>query len=102
MSRNKWASIGTSKDWKQGRKRREKENRGSLAVSIQQTDSEQIQNYIVSAKIFAGGSHFANSQLTCEKGGSLAVSIQRTDPELHPLGQNLRWRFEFRELVANM
>ena len=63
------------------KRRREKENRGSLAVSIQQTDSEQIQNYIVSAKIFAGGSNIANAQLTCEKGGSLAVNTQRTDSE---------------------
>ena len=101
MSRNKWESIGTKKDWKQGRKEEEKKEtgirwtlalsertangskitpslpksslqvrisrthiepvkKGSLAVSAQRTYSERIQNYTLSAKMFAGGSHFAN------------------------------------------
>ena len=63
------------------KRRREKGNRDSLDVSSQRTDSERIQNYTVSAKIFATSSNLEISERTCEKGGSLAVSIQRTHSE---------------------
>ena len=43
------------------KRRREKENRGSLDISSQRTDSESIQKCTLSAKFFAGGSHFANA-----------------------------------------
>ena len=65
------------------KRRREKGNRDSLAVSAQRTDPKlhllwQILRW-----------RFAFRECT-------------TDPELHPLSQNLRWRFAFRELIANL
>ena len=64
------------------KRRREKGNRGSLDVSPQRTHSQPA------------------------KKGWLDVSSQRTNNELiqkvHTLCQLLRWRFAFRESVANL